>query len=400
VHYDLCVIGGGIVGLATARALLAEWPGAKLIVLEKEDQLGLHQTGRNSGVIHSGIYYAPGSLKARLCRAGMARTKAYCAQKGISYEDRGKLIVATSALEVERLRALEGRAGIHGIAVEALRGAEISAMEPAITGLSALYVPSSAIVSYREILAALADDVRGAGGEILMGASPVAIKERTAYVDVNLGDIAITTSALVACAGLQSDRVARIAGLEVDFAIVPFRGEYYRLPQHRQGLVKSMIYPVPDPDLPFLGIHLTPMIDGSISLGPNAVLGFSREGYGKMAVSPRDLADEVRFAGLWKLLGRNLRAGLDEMGNSLFASRYLAACRKYCPELTRDDLLPMRTGIRAQAVNRDGSMVQDFLVLETARMLHVCNAPSPAATSALPIGDYIAERFLSRLRAA
>lgn len=398
MHYDLCVIGGGIVGLATARALLAAWPGAKLIVLEKEDQLGLHQTGRNSGVIHSGIYYAPGSLKARLCRAGMERTKAYCRDKGISFEERGKLIVATTPLEVERLRALEGRAQVHGIAVEALTGAEIAAREPAIEGLAALHVPSSAIVDYGAVLSAMAEDVRAAGGEIAMGTAPLAIRERMATVELDLGDLNITASALVACAGLQSDRVARMAGMDVDFAIVPFRGEYYRLPAHRRGLVDAMIYPVPDPDLPFLGIHLTPMIDGSISLGPNAVLGFSREGYAKASVSLRDLADELRFPGLWKLIRKNLKSGLDEMGNSLVASRYLAACRKYCPQLELADLQPMRAGIRAQAVRRDGAMVQDFLVLETARMLHVCNAPSPAATSSLPIADYIAERLLGRLR--
>ncbi|MBF0677766.1 MAG: L-2-hydroxyglutarate oxidase [Devosia sp.] len=398
MHYDLCVIGGGIVGLATARALLMAWPGAKLIVLEKEDQLGLHQTGRNSGVIHSGIYYAPGSLKARLCRAGMARTKEYCQAKGIAFEDRGKLIVATSPLEVERLRALEGRAQVHGIAVEALTGAEISRREPAIEGLAGLHVPSSAIVNYGAVLAAMAEDVRALGGEIAMGTAPVAIRERMATVELDLGDLSMTTSALISCAGLQSDRVARMAGMDADFAIVPFRGEYYRLPPHRKGLVHAMIYPVPDPDLPFLGIHLTPMIDGSISLGPNAVLGLAREGYAKGAVSLRDMADELRFPGLWRLIRKNLKSGLDEMGNSLLASRYLAACRKYCPQLEIADLMPMRAGIRAQAVRRDGAMVQDFLVLETARMLHVCNAPSPAATSSLPIADYIAERLLSRLR--
>lgn len=398
MHYDLCVIGGGIVGLATARALLAAWPGAKLIVLEKEDELGRHQTGRNSGVIHSGIYYAPGSLKARLCRAGMQRTKEYCRARGIAFEERGKLIVATSELEVERLRALEQRAGIHGIPVEALTGPQIGQMEPAITGLSALHVPASAIVSYREILLAFAADVRAGGGEIAMGATPRGISERAACVEVDLGDRSFTSSALVACAGLQSDRVARMAGLEVDFAIVPFRGEYYRLPAHRQGLVNAMIYPVPDPDLPFLGIHLTPMIDGGISLGPNAVLGLAREGYGKGSISLRDLVDEARFGGFWRLIGKNMKSGLDEMGNSVFASRYLAACRKYCPQLQLSDLTPMPAGIRAQAVRKDGTMVQDFLMLETARMLHVCNAPSPAATSSLPIGDYIAERLLSRLR--
>lgn len=398
MHYDLCVIGGGIVGFATARALLIAWPGARLIVLEKERELGLHQTGRNSGVIHSGIYYTPGSLKARLCRAGMERTKDYCRVKGISFEERGKLIVATSPLEVERLAALEERARIHGIPAQSLSGAEIAEMEPAIAGMSALHVPSSAIVSYRDLLSAFADDVRAAGGDIAMGMAPVAIRERATDVELDLGDWSITAAAVVACAGLQADRVARMAGLDVDFAIVPFRGEYYRLPPQRRGLVKAMIYPVPDPALPFLGIHLTPMLDGGISLGPNAVLGLARETYGKGSVSLPDLMDEARFLGFWRLIAANLRSGLDELGNSLFARRYLAACRKYCPQLELSDLCPMPAGIRAQAVSRDGRMVQDFLMLETARMLHVCNAPSPAATSSLPIADYIAERVLTRLR--
>ncbi|MHA6692461.1 L-2-hydroxyglutarate oxidase [Devosia sp. A449] len=399
MRYDFCVIGGGIVGLATARALLAARPGASLIVLEKEDQLGIHQTGRNSGVVHSGIYYAPGSLKARLCSAGMRMTKDYCRAHAIAFEERGKLIVATSPLEVERLDALEQRAATHGIPAQSLSRNEITAIEPAITGIKALHVPSSAIVNYRDILAVLAADVRRDGGEIAMRTAPLAIRECGADVELDLGERTIIAAALVACAGLQSDRVARMAGLDVDFAIVPFRGEYFRLAPRRAGLVNAMIYPVPDPALPFLGIHLTPMIDGSISLGPNAVLGLAREGYGKRALSLEDLADAARFPGLWHLLGKNLKSALDELSNSVFTGRYLAACRKYCPELELSDLTPMPAGIRAQAVKRDGSMVQDFLMLETARMLHVCNAPSPAATSSLPIADYIADRLLARLKA-
>jgi L-2-hydroxyglutarate oxidase len=231
-----------------------------------------------------------------------------------------------------------------------------------------------------------------------MGAAPTAIRERNGRVDIDMAGESFTASGLVACAGLQSDRVARLAGLEVKFAIVPFRGEYYRLPAHRSGLVRAMVYPVPDPALPFLGIHLTPTIDGGISLGPNAVLGLAREGYGKGDVSMQDMAEALRFPGFWRLLGKNLRPGLDEIANSAFARRYLAACRKYCPELDLSDLVPMPAGIRAQAVLRDGSMVQDFLLLETERMVHVCNAPSPAATSALPIGEHIAGRLLAQLR--
>ncbi|MDB5586652.1 MAG: hydroxyglutarate oxidase [Devosia sp.] len=395
MRYEFCIIGGGIVGLATAHALLRARPGASLVVLEKEAALGLHQTGRNSGVIHSGIYYAPGSLKALLCAEGMLRTKQYCRSHGIAFEERGKLIVATSPLEVERLAKLEARASINGIAAEALSPADIAMHEPGIVGLRGLLVPSAAIVDYKQVLEALAQDIRQAGAEIRFGVAPARIREEAGRVTIDTSDGSVQAGQLVACAGLQSDRVARLAGLDIDFAIVPFRGEYYRLAPRRDNLVRAMIYPVPDPGLPFLGIHLTPMIDGGISVGPNAVLGLAREGYAKGQFSVADMAEMARFPGFWRTLGHNLGSGLQEMANSLLRRRYLAACRKYCPGLEIEDLTPMPAGIRAQAVKRDGTMVQDFLFIEAGRMLHVCNAPSPAATSALPIGERIAKRVLS-----
>ncbi|MET3899021.1 L-2-hydroxyglutarate oxidase [Devosia sp. UYZn731] len=395
MRYEFCIIGGGIVGLATARALLRARPGASLVVLEKEAALGLHQTGRNSGVIHSGIYYAPGSLKALLCAEGMLRTKQYCRSHGIAFEERGKLIVATSPLEVERLAKLEARASINGIAAEALSPADIAKHEPDIVGLRGLLVPSAAIVDYKQVLEALAQDIRQAGAEIRFGVAPTSIREEAGGVTIDTSDGSVQAGQLVACAGLQSDRVARLAGLDIDFAIVPFRGEYYRLAPRRDNLVRAMIYPVPDPGLPFLGIHLTPIIDGGISVGPNAVLGLAREGYVKGQFSLGDMAEMARFPGFWRTLGNNLGSGLEEMANSLLRRRYLAACRKYCPGLEIEDLTPMPAGIRAQAVKRDGTMVQDFLFIEAGRMLHVCNAPSPAATSALPIGERIAKRVLS-----
>ena len=395
MHYDFCVIGGGIVGLATAKALLAQRPGAALVLLEKESSLGQHQTGRNSGVIHSGIYYAPGSLKARLCKEGMVRTKQYCREQGIAYEERGKLIVATSALEQERLLKLQQRAQDNEISVELLDRAGIEAMEPNITGLSALLVRSSAIVDYKQILQAMAAELVAAGAEIRLGTAADYIQPRGRWVELAAGGMPFTAGQLVACAGLQSDRLARLAGLEVDFAIVPFRGEYFRLAPQRDGVVNAMIYPVPDPELPFLGIHLTPMIAGGVSVGPNAVLGLAREGYGKGAISLPDLAEAAKFAGFWRTMARHWRAGAEEMANSVFRRRYLAACQKYCPSLSLDELTPMPAGIRAQAVRRDGTMVQDFLLLRAERMLHVCNAPSPAATSALPIGEHIAREVLA-----
>lgn len=394
--HDFCVIGGGIVGLAAANALLERCPGASLLLLEKEAALGRHQTGRNSGVIHSGVYYAPGSLKARLCREGLARTKAFCQEHGIAYEDRGKLIVATQPEELPRLEALQSRAAENGIEVQRLDVAAIAEREPNITGLAALHVPAAAIVDYSQILEALARQVQARGGEIRLRATVEGIAEQGGQVTVHTGDETITARRLVACAGLQSDRVARLAGMRISHRIVPFRGEYFRLAPHLANVVHAMIYPVPEPGLPFLGTHLTPMIGGSVSVGPNAVLGLAREKYAKGSLSLRDTREMLVFPGFWISIARNIRPGLNELGNTLFKRRYLAECRKYCPMLTLADLQPMDTGIRAQAILSDGTMAHDFLFAESSRMLHVCNAPSPAATSALPIGDMIAERLLAR----
>ena len=392
--WDFCVIGGGIVGLATARALLARQPGASLIVLEKEPALGRHQTGHNSGVIHSGIYYQPGSFKAKLCREGAAKTKEFCQHHAIPYDERGKLIVATCEDEVPRLDALFARSGENGIKAELVAGPAIAEREPAIAGRKAIWVPEAAIVDYKRVLAALADEITAQGAEIRYGAAPVGIVEQGAWVEVALAGETVQARRLVACAGLQSDRVAKMAGLVIRHRIVPFRGEYWRLRAERSDVATAMIYPVPEPGLPFLGVHLTPLIDGSMTLGPNAMLGFAREGYPKFSLSLRDTAEMLGFPGFWRVIGQNLRPGLTEIANSLFKRRYLEECRRYCPSLALDDLLPMAPGIRAQAVGSKGELVQDFLFLDTARMLHVCNAPSPAATSALPIGALIAGRVI------
>ncbi|MBP7243451.1 L-2-hydroxyglutarate oxidase [Amaricoccus sp.] len=393
--HDFCIVGAGIVGLATARALLERRPGASLVILEKEEATGRHQTGRNSGVIHSGVYYAPGSLKARLCRDGSERTMDFCEAHGVPFERRGKLIVATRPEELPRLDELERRAAENGVETERLDAAAIRAREPAITGLAALSIPAASIVSYRRVLDALAAELRAGGAELRLSTAPEAIREGGDAVEIATPGGTVRARRLVACAGLQSDRVARMAGLRVGHRIVPFRGEYFRLAPRLSGVVRAMIYPVPDPALPFLGIHLTPMIDGSVTVGPNAALGFAREGYRKGSVSARDVADMATFAGFWRCMAQNLRPGLAELGDSLFRRRYLAACRRYCPELTLEDLAPMEPGIRAQAVLADGTLEHDFLFLDTPRSVHVCNAPSPAATSALPIGDMIADRVLA-----
>jgi L-2-hydroxyglutarate oxidase len=392
--YDYCIIGGGIVGLATAMALLEQRPGASLLILEKEASLGRHQTGHNSGVIHAGIYYAPGSLKAELCKRGAQATKDFCSEHGIAFEVCGKLLVASNDLEVQRMQALYERSQQNGLKVERLDAAALAEREPNIVGKGALFLDATGIVDYTQVCNAMAKVIRQAGGEVHLSTSVRAIQEHADHVAIGTDSHTWRARQLVACAGLQSDRLARLAGVKIDHQIIPFRGEYYRLPASKNQIVNHLIYPIPDPELPFLGVHLTRMIDGSVTVGPNAVLGFGRENYRKFSVNWRDVAEYASFPGFWKTIWNNLGSGTTEMKNSLFKRGYLEQCRKYCPSLEVSDLLPYEAGIRAQAVMRDGTLVHDFLFAETPRMVHVCNAPSPAATSAIPIGQMIAEKIL------
>ena len=393
--YDFCIIGGGIVGLATAMELLKRQPNASLVILEKEPVLAKHQTGHNSGVIHAGIYYAPGSLKADLCKRGAEATKQFCREHGIKFEVCGKLLVASTALEVQRMEALYARSQLNGMKVERLDAEQLRAREPNIVGLGGLFLDATGIVDYRQVCETMAEVIRRNGGEICLEKTVTAIAEDTDKVTVNTLDGAWQARHLVVCAGLQSDRLATLAGIDIDHQIIPFRGEYFRLPASKNNIVNHLIYPIPDPELPFLGVHLTRMIDGSVTVGPNAVLGLGRENYKKFSVNWKDVAEYARFSGFWKTIWQNLGSGSVEMKNSLFKSGYLEQCRKYCPSLELDDLLPYEAGIRAQAVMRDGTLVHDFLFAQTPRMLHVCNAPSPAATSAIPIGEMIADRMFT-----
>jgi L-2-hydroxyglutarate oxidase len=395
MHFDYCVVGGGIVGLATAMALLECRRQSSILLLEKEGRLAEHQTGHNSGVIHSGIYYAPGSLKAKLCRAGATATKHFCSEHGIPIDVCGKLIVATNALEKQRMQDLLARGKQNGIKLDLLDGNELKRLEPNVTGLGALLVHDTAIVNYKALANKIADVIRRAGGVIAFCADVDGIRETSDEVVITARERHWKCKQLIACAGLQSDRLARIAGLRIDHQIIPFRGEYYRLPPNRDRIVQRLIYPVPDPSLPFLGVHLTRMIDGGITVGPNAVIGYSREGYPKLSICFEDVREYARFPGFWKLLRNNYKSAGQEIRNSLWKRGYLEECRKYCPSLRLEDLLPERAGIRAQAVMRDGTLVHDFLFVQSARMLHVCNAPSPAATSAIPIGGEIAARCIA-----
>ncbi len=392
--YDHIIIGAGILGLATALRLLEQRPGARLLVVDKEDGVARHQSGHSSGVIHAGVYYQPGSLKARLCKAGVDATIAFCRRHNVPFEQCGKLIVATDALEVERLGGLEERVRANGLDYRRVEGQELHELEPNIAGRAALLVSTTGIVDFPAVCERMADQVTQLGGEIRFDAAVSAIRESASeiVVETSAGDFA--AGSLIACAGLQADRVAMMAGLDPDFRTIPFRGEYYRVAERRGPLVRRLIYPVPDPALPFLGIHLTRMIGGYLTVGPNAVLSFGRETYDGNSPVARDVRDMTRFPGFWKLLARNARAGAYELRGSLFKRVYLERCRKYCPSLELDDLEPYRPGIRAQNVTRDGALIDDFRFLQTARTLHLCNAPSPAATSALPIADEIVARAL------
>ena len=398
--YDYCVVGGGIVGMATAMKLLEKRPGASVLILEKESSLAHHQTGHNSGVIHSGIYYEPGTLKAELCRRGARLTKEFCVEHGIPVQTCGKLLVATNPQELTRMGALAERAKINQIDVEPVDASSLRALEPNVSGRGALLIPATGIVNYAHVTNAMASVVQAAGGRVELGVEVSAIHEGSSLVIVSAGERRWEARYLVACAGLQADRVARLAGLPANFQIVPFRGKYYRLPDSLSSIVSHLIYPIPDPNLPFLGVHLTLTIKGGVTVGPNAVLSLSREGYRPRSVNARDVKEYAAFLGMWRFARKYYRTGAVEAVNSLSKRSYLKQCTKFCPSLEVADLLPHESGIRAQAVLRDGTLVHNFLFEETDRMVHVCNAPSPAATSAIPIGEYIVDRLIGRQTAA
>ncbi|WP_271909867.1 L-2-hydroxyglutarate oxidase [Vreelandella alkaliphila] len=390
--YDYIIIGGGILGLSTAMQLIRAYPDKKMLLVEKEDGPARHQTGHNSGVIHAGVYYTPGSLKARFCLEGNLATKAFCDEHSIAYDECGKLLVATNDLELQRMKALWERTEANGLERYWLTAEELNEREPNITGVGGIFVPSSGIVNYAEVAAAMGREFEAAGGEIRYNTSVTGLNERTNEVVVSTSQGDFSTRYMVSCSGLMADRVVRMLGIEPDFTICPFRGEYFRLPAQHNQIVNHLIYPIPDPSMPFLGVHLTRMIDGSVTVGPNAVLAWKREGYRKTDISFSDTLAMLRHRGIRQVLKDNLRPGLSEFKNSLYKKGYLQQVRKYCPSLTLADLEPYPAGVRAQAVSNDGKLVDDFLFVNTLRTVNVCNAPSPAATSAIPIGAYIVEK--------
>lgn len=396
--YDIVIIGAGIVGLATADFLCRQDPSLRISVLEKEAAPGLHQTGHNSGVIHAGIYYTPNSLKSKFCIEGAAATKAFCASNAIAVEECGKLIVATEEIELAALDDLHRRATVNGQIVDWVEQEELNEREPMVRGKRALFSPASGIVDYGEICRALRRNLEKAGVDFHFSQTVTGLHEMARHTEVTTAECAFSARLVVACAGLQADRIAAMLGLADDFLIVPFRGEYFRISEASSVKVNHLIYPVPDSSLPFLGVHLTKMIGGYSTVGPSAIFSFGRETYETNRVVARDFAQSLRFPGFWKLVARNLRPGLQELQGSLSKTVYLKRCQKYCPDLCVDDLEPYPSGIRAQAVDLKGNMLDDFLLRETRRSIHLCNAPSPAATSAFPIGGDIGRRALAKLR--
>ncbi|HEU4404950.1 MAG TPA: L-2-hydroxyglutarate oxidase [Polyangiaceae bacterium] len=388
---DVAIVGGGIVGLATAHRLLARHPRARLVLLEKEGAPARHQTGHNSGVIHSGIYYRPGSLKAQNCRRGKAMLEAFCREAGVPFETCGKVIVATSEAELPALAALLERGRQNGVDCEAIGPARLRELEPEARGLGALHVREAGIVDYKAVAAALRRRVEAAGGEVRLGRPVVGLERRGGGFVVRTALEELTARAVVNCAGLHADRVARLAGHAPPLRIVPFRGEYYKLRPGAERLCRNLIYPVPDPRFPFLGVHFTRMIGGGVECGPNAVLALAREGYTKRDVVWRDLWDVLSYPGFWRLAARHAAAGLGELFRSFVKEAFVEALQRLVPAVTASDLEPAEAGVRAQALRPDGSLVDDFALVGEAGAVHVLNAPSPAATSSLGVGDAVVD---------
>ncbi|MCS6817037.1 MAG: L-2-hydroxyglutarate oxidase [Blastocatellia bacterium] len=396
--YDVALIGGGLVGLATARALLESLQRCSLVVLEAEPRLAAHQSGRNSGVIHSGLYYRPGSLKARTCVEGRRALYRFLEEQQIPHERCGKLVIATSERELPILADLQRRGHMNGLqGLRWLRSGEIPDYEPHARGLAALWVPEAGITDFALVAQALARDISQRGGEVRTSARALRVHRRSSEIIVETTTGEVRCRVLVGCAGLQADRVARLCGLHPDLRIIPFRGDYYELIPERRALVRNLIYPVPDPELPFLGVHFTRRVDGRVEVGPNAALAFKREGYTRWSISARDVGEMFAFSGFWRLIARYGRVGLREMALSFSRRAFARALERLVPDIRPQDLRPAPSGVRAQAVNSSGRLVDDFHILEAERMVHVLNAPSPAATASLRIGEIIAARVRAHL---
>ncbi len=396
MHYDVAIIGGGIVGLATAYQLTEQYPALSLVVLEKENRLATHQSGRNSGVIHSGIYYAPGSLKAVNCREGRRRLVDFCQREGVAYELCGKVIVAVDEAERPRLHAIEERGRQNEITCERIGPEALREREPHAAGVEALYVAEAGIVDFRGVCARLAEIVQQRGQAIMTQAQVYAMTPGTGGVTLETARGMIEARYVVNCAGLYADRVARMSGPAPEVKIVPFRGEYYALKPKARSLCRHLIYPVPDPAFPFLGVHFTRMIDGRVECGPSAVLAFAREGYTFGAVNLRDLAETITYRGFLRLGRKHWRTGLAEIRQSLSKKYYFKSLQRLIPAIRLDDLEPSPAGVRAQALTPEGELFHDFLLTETERVVNVINAASPAATASLNVGRHVVSKLAAR----
>ena len=394
---ELLVIGAGIVGLATALEATRRFPRMRVIVVEKEDRVAAHQTGHNSGVIHSGLYYKTGSLKARNCVAGAAAMKRFCQEHGVPYEECGKLVVATGEEEVPRLEALHERGNANGVpGIRVMERDEFREIEPHCAGLRALHVPSTGIVDYTVVAQKYAQLIQEAGGEIFFRAKVVSLR---ADRDANVIETQAGTFRaryVINCAGLYSDTIARMAGIETNLEIIPFRGEYYEVRPERRHLIRNLIYPVPDPRFPFLGVHFTRRVNGSVEAGPNALLAFRREGYSGAAPDLSEAMETLRFSGFWKMARKYWRMGLAEQYRAWVKPAFARALQKMVPELRESDLAAGGSGVRAQAVDANGNLLDDFYFVHSERMVHVCNVPSPAATASLEIGREIVDMMAGR----
>ncbi|MGK7944281.1 MAG: L-2-hydroxyglutarate oxidase [Microcystaceae cyanobacterium] len=392
--YDFTIIGGGIVGLATGMALKERFPDATLTILEKEAKLAFHQTGRNSGVIHSGIYYKPNSFKAKFCRDGNASMVRFCQTHHIPYDQCGKVIVATSDTEIPRLKNLYQRGLDNQLEVSLITKEQVKDYEPYVQCVAGIYVSSTGIADYRKVCQKYAEIIQDKGGEIKLNTRVINIINQPHSQVVETSQETLETRYLINCGGLFSDRIAEKAGVNPQAKIIPFRGEYYELTPEKRYLVKNLIYPVPNPDFPFLGVHFTRMIDGNIHAGPNAVLSFKREGYRKTDVDLKDLFEVISYPGFWKLAFKYADEGIQEMIRSWRKKAFVQSLQQLIPEITEGDVMPSDAGVRAQALNPSGQLVEDFLIIADHNSLHVCNAPSPAATSSLEIGKAIANHPL------
>ena len=391
--YEYVIIGGGIIGLATAMAVGKKYPKARILVLEKEQDVAQHQTGRNSGVIHSGIYYKPGSLKARFAVEGNRSMVEFCREHGIKHEVCGKVIVATKTSELPLLDNLFQRGLNHRLAVERLSPEQVQEIEPHVRCVAGIKIPSTGIVNYREVSTKYVELIKSNGGTVQTGTRVDRLREVNGIQIVETPHGEFEAGFIINCAGLFSDRIARFSGFDPGAKIVPFRGEYYELVREKRYLVKSLVYPVPNPDFPFLGVHFTRMIDDSVHAGPNAVLAFKREGYCRTDINCADLFETLMFPGFWKLARKYYRDGMKEMVRSVSKRAFVKSLQQLIPEVTEDDLIPTHSGVRAQALMPDGKLVDDFLIVNGKNSIHVCNAPSPAATASLEIGRFVANQL-------